>query len=484
MLDPDTTLALLHDVIPPTWKDQSMVTLTPETPHISQDWLRAVWIFLRANYPSDLRPAAGLPLLPLDVSEHCPLVPLNLPSSVISVSMLGTELPRPAAELLQALGIHVVRELPDYVIAHGAVIGNYVRLALETDVLEVIQVACKKEASKLQDVMRNASDEQVGALISVLCKLPERDLTGAAKAFIRSLPLFELISPSCEGARVCVNEVEKAAPDHDLPVTLEEPYLKLTTEDSRTLARKLGVVFVSPGELLVESVLPKIQQRFVTNEKIQEIMKHVLENIHHFTKDVPELYGILANVPFVVTSTGHPMKPCELFDPESRLLRDLFADENVFPCEPYSSGDTLILLRKMKLKDEKNITAKDFMYAAMRTEDMVDLERDPSNKSRALLQFLCNQQDILETDVNTRKLCEWLQDIAWVPVLREKIQMYPSELRWMGDDVIVAKPREMVTRDLGFLGSHVLVCAEHLPKKVQNCMIRICYVSRDNFFEL
>ena len=170
-MTPDTALSLLHDVIPPTWKNQPIVTLTLDTPNITQAWLRAVWVFLRNHYPSDLNPATGLPLLPLDTTEQCSLVPLKLPSSVIGRDVLGTELPRPVAELLQSLGIHVVMELPDYVLAHGAVIGNYVRLALETDVLEVMQVTCEGDMGKLKEVMKKANGEQIDALVTVLSKV-------------------------------------------------------------------------------------------------------------------------------------------------------------------------------------------------------------------------------------------------------------------------------------------------------------------------
>lgn len=364
--------------------------------------------------------------------------------------------------------MHVVLKLPDYVSNHGAVIGNYVRLALECDVLEVLQQA---PAADVTTLLRAASHQQVAALVAVLARLSDSDVTVHAKQFLRSLPLFDVTTGSAKSMRVSVEEVGRAAPEHGIPVTLEEAYLALPTSESRSLARKLDVDFMSPAQLLVHAVLPKIQQRFLPYHKIEEIMVYVLDNIHMFKADDPEIIERLSDVPFVTTTcaSGEPKKPRELFDPESSLLTGFFEDESVFPGGRYVSSHLLMLLRKMKLKGDGDISAKDVLYAALHVEDMLDAGKDVSRKTQALSQYLIDQPAVVQRDVNGRALGAWLADIAWVPVLSTRVPLYPHSLPWAGGAVLAAKPSETVALDAAFLaGSSTCVCSQHFPQQVRS----------------
>lgn len=169
---------------------------------------------------------------------------------------------------------------------------------------------------------------------------------------------------------VSVQEVNKAIPKHDLPITLEEPYLCLESEDEIQVGKLLGVTFTSTTSMLLDSVLPNIKSRSYDNDQIQKIMGNVLENLPVLIHEDPQFYNKLSEIPFVVTEKGELETPGSLFDPELEILKDMFSGQNVFPGGLYLEKEKLAMLRKMGMKGVLDISARDVLYSAFSLDKM------------------------------------------------------------------------------------------------------------------
>ena len=470
VLDAPIVVSLLQKILPKKQGMEDTMTLD-EMSKLTPNWLEKLWIFLRKHFPGDLGLLTDLPVLPLNCSLPMTLVPIRLPSSAVCHSAMGAELPADMCEILKDIGVHVVEELPVYVQNHAAVIGNYVRLPLPPDVVECMKEACEKSEKSAHAIFAGFTADQRNALVSFLNRISPHEITEELICFLRQLPLFECTNEN--GRLVSVAMVDRAAPNYDIPVFLDQDYLKLPSEEYMKIAKLLGVQVMSNTSLFSKVLLPKVKSRSYSNVEIQEIMEHILANIHAYVKEDPKLYKKLSDVPFVITESGSIDKPSSLFDPDVQVLRDLFACENRFPSQNYAERERLQLLRKIGLQTVSDVKSKDLLYSArsideecsQNTEENVNL-KVLQNKSMALVQFISDRPQLLSINVNGQMLKEWLKDMTWVPILQEKPVSYPQNMTWKGEQLKIpfAKPEEVAAVAYASLvGSQMLVLCKSVP---------------------
>ena len=383
----------------------------------------------------DLRPFHSLMILPVTEKEPVQLMKLSGLEATTAMlkSAMGMELEDEVCRLLIRLDLRIVESLPWYVQNHPAVMGNYIRLPVPEDVVELMHIACQKTGKGrfIQTIMDSSEDEKL-ALARLCSMIPRKQISSLLKNFLRSLPLFKTVqSTSTHPDYASVNQVSQAAPAHTLPVTVMERLLDVSSKEHRELGLLLGVTFLDVATIFKNSVIPQLNQSMLTPDDAEKLMLHVFGNIQNLMKEDPHLLATLSDVSFVRT-TGGLAKPSSLFDPSVPLLRSLFIGEQVFPCGVYEQQENLVLLRKMGLRDASKITAKDILYSMAVCEDMTATEDGCLQKEKglAILKYLDLNQQLLMEEVNGKLLLEWGMDLTWVPVLQTRPENFPNSLPW------------------------------------------------------
>ena len=431
-------------------------------------WLEHVWDFFRKQYPGDLSPFHGLPLLPLYSTETTTrLIPLQTSSFTVLKSAMGTDLEEGTQRVLQQIGVYIVEDLPQYAKNHAAVLGNYVKLPLSEDILDVILCIYKKKGSSMIDVIRNqCNGEDKYSLIQLLSKLNARCLSTRHIDVLKKLPVFETTAKGRQ--HVSVSEVNVSAPVDQLPFAPDKAFINTNDPDTKRLAQMLGVTFLNLSQLLRNNILSEIRQSKFDKEKVEVVADHIFGNFQAYTKEDSTLAEHMANVSFVSTEKGRLEKPRELCDPESEIMRRVFQDEDVFPAERYREPERLLILRKLGLKSENTLTPKDLLHSIIHIEDMITSNEEHENikrKAMATLKFLGHKPEMLWEDVNGQLLMIWASNITWIPILEEKPPVFPKDLPWVTSEAFRktsdVKSQEMIP----MLGSVIpVICTSINPK--------------------
>ena len=441
---------LLPKVIPSHWKNQYIVTWEPSpTEGIPSSWLPALWNFFRTYYPSDLSKFTGLPVLALDDTSQSKssvrLVSLTLSGCVILRSGVGSTISSGVASALELLGAYITDDLPECVRCHASVIGNYVRLPLSEDIVEVMYnayqlhggqasleaVRCQTTAAQKADVRELIAGLQPGAL--KMCHI----------RFLRMMPVFECVqsgTASSEPVYCSVQEVGCVAPVKLISFPVDTPYLTVADDQSaRKAAEMLEAKFVTIASILKEQLASKLLEEGTADS----VSQMVVTNFPSYYAEDPNIVETLSKVSFVRTVKERLAAPSALFDPECPELHLLLPDADVFPADSYRQPEVLGYLRKMGLKSVKNITAGDLLNSLIHIEKLgtsADTYAAARASSLSMIKFFDSHVDSLWHEVNGQLLLKWASCLRWVAAMSERPAMYPESLAWSGADETLHVP--------------------------------------------
>ncbi len=408
-------------------------------------------------------------------------------------SAMGSELDDGTVACLEAMFLHVTKQLPPYIVNHAGILGNYVRLPIPEDVVDAIVTMHKRKGRKcFADLQTNVSPEHKRQLRKFCSKMEESQMSAAHRKVLLDLPVFETakLNESQDVRFVSLSEVKRAAPLSKPDVSLEETLVDLSDECSRGLARALGVFPMSTAELLTDVVFRDIIAGKLERSHVQTVITYVLENLHVLNRENTYFVDKLKKVPFVPSKSGLH-RPVDLCDPESDVLRDMFFGQDVFPQGEYTEPAYLVLLRQLSLRSEEDLTAGDVcscvfsteeQFAALKREQQqsegetdkpADAEsghvekNDGDNvqerlvtKSVAVLNYLNRHPHRLEQTVHDRCLRDWLAAIPWVATMQERLPMYPDSLAWKSGSAF-ARPSELCSIEwFPMVASVVSLCKE------------------------
>lgn len=91
----------------------------------------------------------------------------------------------------------------------------------------------------------------------------------------------------------------------------------------------------------------------------------------------------------------------------------------------------------------------------------------------ALLKFLSRHSDHLQIETNGKILSDWLTNMCWMPILKEKPELFPPSLPWKGNEIgiPVGKPKDIMSYEWGILiGSHKAVAIKRVPVEVSHAL--------------
>ena len=231
--------------------------------------------------------------------------------------------------------------------------------------------------------------------------------------------------------------MKKANASHGI-VTLEEAFIDVSTRQAMSAATTLRVNILNDVSFIKDHVLPEIRSTHLKSEDVQKCMRYVFDNIKVLQRDDPQLLQRIVDISFVTTKAEHVVSPTSVYGPTDATLRTLFLGENNhFPGGFYDSPESLVIQRKIGMKTANNVSAHDILNTARHIANMSNtMDDNTKQKAEALLTFLTSHTDLLCEEVNGRRVVDWLEDIAWVPVCTDMPEQFPVDLKVDAEDII------------------------------------------------
>ena len=420
--------SLLSKSLPPEWSQDEKILWyhgSHSHNHPGFDWLELVWNYLRTKFATNdgLRGFTGLPLIPHDMSQ----VPISLarlqhPSNIIVKSLYDEFLDETLLQSLKDLGLVIIQECPSYITLHPAVINAFIYPPSPHGVLKALS-AC---SSVVESNKHSLTDEGKRSLRKFFSK--ESSLEPQAKQLLRTLPLFETLNKSFVSGEqgLCA-----APPEGSYPAHPRRDLIDVTDDDSKKLAHLLDIRCLSPIEFFLEVVFPDVRGGNYSNAEIDRIMEFVMERFQVYASEDARFEEALTNLPFV-PSENRRERAMDLFDPGVELLKRMLAEEDVFPVgEQYTNPTALVVLKKLGLKSEKEISADDLYRSARKISQMPNLE-EAKRKSATILSYLDSYSTKLQQTVSGVTLTQLLRDVPWISEVNERpfgvpVNLYSTE---------------------------------------------------------
>ena len=371
----------------------------------------------------ELRGFTGLPLIPHDMSqEPISLARLQQPSKIVLKNLYYESFDETLIQSLKDLGLVIIQECPSYLTLHPAVINAFIYPPSPHGVLKALS-AC---SSVVESNKHSLTDEGKRSLRKFFSK--ESTLEPQAKQLLRTLPVFETLNKSFVSAE---EDVCAAPPEDSYPVAPRRVLIDVTHDDSKRLAHLLDIRCLSPIEFFLEIVFPDVRGGNYSNGEIDRIMGFVMDRFQVFASEDARFEEALTNLPFVA-SENRRERAMDLFDPGVELLKRMLAEEDVFPVgEQYTNPTALVVLKKLGMKSEKEISAEDLYRSARKISQMPNLE-EAKQKSATILSYLDSYSTKLQQTVSGVTLTQLLRDVPWVSEVNERpfgvpVNLYSTE---------------------------------------------------------
>ena len=408
--------SLLSKSLPPEWSQGEAIFWYHGSDyhnHPGLGWLELVWNYFRTYFTTNdgLCDFTGLPLIPHDMSQ----VPISLsrlqqPSKIVVKSLHDEFLDETLIQSLKHLGLVIIQECPSYLTLHPAVINAFIYPPSPHGVLKALS-AC---SSVVGYNKHSLTDEGKRSLRKFFSK--ESSLDPQAKQLLRTLPLFETLNKCFVSGEegLCA-----APPEGSYPVSPRQDLIDVTHDDSKRLARLLGIRCFSPIEFFLEILIPDVKGGHYSTEEMDRLMGFVMERFQVYAGADPRFLGAMKSLPFV-PSKNRRVRAMDLFDPGIELLKRMLAEEDVFPVgEQYTNPAALVVLSKLGMKSEREISAEDLYCSARKISQMSNLE-EGKRKSETIMLYLESNSTTLQQTVSGVTLTQLLRDVPWVSEVNER----------------------------------------------------------------
>ena len=274
-----------------------------------------------------------------------------------------------------------------------------------------------------------------------------------------TLPIFSVIQDTT--GCYSINSIKTSYCDHKAIVESESFELQkdLLTVDPLTISRdgnevnllrqltqSKHVTFMNEIEYLVQISFYQIRNRQFNISDVVPFMTSILDSFDSMRRKYHSLFeqfkNAISTLPFILVSSSTVLQaPCNLFDPQDVMLKELFREQSVFPGPEFSSY--LYVLRQCGLKSITSITATDILQIITSVQVYSETGLATSNEvniSRVVAVFHhLNQypqtldQRLPKTNDNLQNaLVFQAQSSCWLPVVSNPPVDYPTFLNWKG----------------------------------------------------
>lgn len=433
--------------------------------------------------PRDLSAVERLPLLPgRTVLKTCPesnklikvmeLVPLSNSKVSIARHMDGISLGSKMEEIAVKIGITVVDDLPDYIKLHPLITKNYIFSSSYIGVLRALNRLCTSEGEDkiVERILQCTTADEKRCLRELFAKISTYEMLPEYQELLWHLPIFETLEGSGGGKEshfVSAAEVSLAAPCEKASFPLSRSLLDISSTESQTLARLLGIQQLNLVQLLTQVVFQDIENGFYNFLEVQKVMLYVLRHYHQFQEIDSSFRMTLCSLAFL-EKKDLLLTADRFYDPDHELLQKMFQFEEKFPSGAYSDPAIVAILREIGLRGIQDVDADNIREAALCIEALsaqydVPVEK-LQEKSSAVLDYLQRNQSKINADCAGSKLATVLCDIAWVRHMSQRPAFYPASLVWFGEAKMFNKPSDLTSKKhFNLVGSVMRIAAVDVP---------------------
>ena len=325
---------------------------------------------------------------------------------------------------------------------------------------ELAKYLNKFECNKLLDVISSYNVANISFSDDEAAKLQEFFsnvlFDSNKRAAIAKLPIFKVLceestrysidvmtSPYADGKAIAINGAYSFRTDL-LP---SRPLIIDTTSDNNSLRLLRSITshvyFMTETEYLLIVAFKQIKNRQFANSHIVPFMKSVFDNFYssEYRQASQRLVADMKNLPFVEVSLSRQLEaPCNLFDPDVLILKQLFLGECKFPAS--SNQSHLGILRQCGLK--VSVDARE-LFQIMSTvrvplrryQSIIATDETRYLRSVAALKYLSDNPSLLSSYLNARDtlltvLRKQAEQFCWLPIASSPPSQYPSCLVWKG----------------------------------------------------
>ena len=309
----------------------------------------------------------NLPLIPVDMTKlPVVLAKLCLPSKIVAKQLNDDHLNDTLVDVLKQLGIVVIEDYPAFLSRHPAVLRNFVHPPSVQGVLKSLSVSSCQMGLGMHSalLLSTASNDGKRALRSFIAK--SLTLTHAEKEYLACLPLLETVSKRF----VAKQDGLCAAPVETFPIIPKKDLIDIKEGDCKRLARLLDVRELRATEFLREIVFPDVKSGSYSKEEVDKLMAYTIDRYSVYSREDPRFKEELRKLSFVPNNVKR-VKASDLFDPRKKTLKELFAEEDVFPKGDFwNESSVLVFLEDIGLKSESHISGQDVFQTAQKIENI------------------------------------------------------------------------------------------------------------------
>ena len=268
----------------------------------------------------------------------------------------------------------------------------------------------------------------------------------------------------------------------------------------KSLLKQLSqhVHFMNEIEYLLSVSFDQIRNRQFTSSNVVPFMKSILKNFDSMRRKYPsslfqQFKNAVSTLPFIPVSSSRILQaPCNLFDPEDVMLKQLFRDQPVFPGSQFSSY--LYVLQQCGLKSITSITGKDILQIITSVQVYSETGLATSNEANiskiaAVFHYLNKYSNVLDERVISTIFPKHLhtvlvlqaQSYCWLPVVSNPPEGYPSCLKWKGSlcsqslasskyNPLVVLVQSLNLSQLPMIAGSQAIFVENVPLQIAQCL--------------
>ena len=195
--------------------------------------------------------------------------------------------------------------------------------------------------------------------------------------------------------------------------------------------------FPTKIQIIMHVILFAIENKQLTRENVLKVMAIILDtneyNLLSSESEGSVLIDILKSLKFIPTSqTVNLYSANMVYDPEDRILQNLFSGQEMFPIAPFTVNH-FPALRGLGMKNSDHLDPSELIKVTNLICNQGDTQAK-IKRANHLLQFLSSTKGnkLLNTYYNNKPFKQILCSISWLPVMATPPKGYPNCLAWKG----------------------------------------------------
>ena len=317
-----------------------------------------------------------------------------------------------------------------------------------------------------------------------------------------TLPIFSVIQDT--GSCHSINSIKKTYYEKKAIVEIESFNLRIEllsntplviskySNDTNMLVKlSKHVKLINEIEYLLQVSFYQIRNSQFNISNVVPFMTSILDSFDSVRRKYPSLFEqfrkAISTLPFIPVSSSTVLQtPCNLFDPEDVMLKELFREQSVFPGPEFSSY--LYVLRQCGLKSITSITGTDILQIITSVQVYSETGLATSNDvniSRvvAIFHYLNKYPQVLNEKLSKRHdnlqnaLVHQAQSYCWLPIVSISPQNYPTCLKWKGSffhqslalskySPLVVLPQNINSSQLPMIAGSQVIFVENVPSQI------------------